>query len=120
MVDQKIDIVARLAAALGVDMKATHERSEENTPMGHLDSFAEDVNDIVKDLDKQFEFLNDRKQQLKERGGEIAGRWAQHFNVQEAALTAAEAALNRISNIPLSVAKDPPKDQTLSEVKNGG
>jgi hypothetical protein len=112
MVDRSSDIVARLAAALGVDTKETK-------PMGHLDSFAEDVNEIVADLDRQFEDLNARKQKLKERGAEVSGRWSDHFKSQEIALTAAEAALNRISNIPLSVAKDPPKDQTLSEAKNG-
>lgn len=73
--------------------------------MGHLDSFAEDVNDVVADLEKAFEYLNARKQSLKERGTEIAGRWADHFEQQHASITAAEAALNRISNVPVSVVK---------------
>ena len=112
MVDRQIDIVARLAAALGVDM--------EERPVGHLESFAEDVNDTVADLNRQFETLNVRKQQLKERGTEIATRWSQHFDSQDAAMAAAEAALNRISNVPISsVKKEETKDQRLSEVKNG-
>ena len=98
MADPMNDIVARLAAALGVDMKET-------APMGHLDSFAEDVNETVADLNRAFESLNVRKQRLKERGAEIAGRWAQHFDAQEASLKAAETALNRISNVPVSQEK---------------
>jgi hypothetical protein len=109
------DIVVRLAAALGVDMKET-------APMGHLDSFAEDVNETVASLNREFESLNARKTKLKERGAEIAGKWSAHFDGQEAALTVAEAALNRISNVPVSMTKkaDPPKDQMLSEVQKNG
>ena len=89
--------------------------------MGHLDSFAEDVNETVADVDKMFEGLNARKQKLKERGAQIAGRWAQHFDTAEASMTAAEAALNRVSNVPISaVKKEEPKDQVLSEVKKNG
>jgi hypothetical protein len=107
------DIVVRLAAALGVKME---------TPMGHLDSFAEDVNETVASLNREFESLNARKTKLRERGAEIAGKWSAHFDGQEAALTVAEAALNRISNVPVSTAKkaDPPKDQKLSEVQKNG
>lgn len=96
MADQQIDYVSRLAAALGVDTP------KEAQPMGQLDSFAEDVNETVADLEKQFAALNDRKQKIRERGTDIAGRWAQHFTNQEAGLVAAEAALNKISNVPLS------------------
>jgi hypothetical protein len=114
MADRQIDFVSQLASALGVTVK-------ENKPMGHLDSFAEDVNETVAGLNKQFEDLNERKQKLKERGGEIAGRWAQHFDSQEASLTAAEAALNRISNVPISAVPSPkPQDQVLSGVKKDG
>lgn len=73
--------------------------------MGHLDSFAEDVNETIADLNRQFESLNSRKQKLKERGTEIALGWSQHFDAQEASLKAAEAALNRISNVPVSQEK---------------
>jgi len=73
--------------------------------MGHLDSFAEDVNETVADLNRQFESLNARKQKLRERGAEVAAGWAQHFDSQEAALRAAETALNRISNVPVSKEK---------------
>lgn len=73
--------------------------------MGHLDSFAEDINDTVAMINKSFEVLNTRKQNLQERGVEIARRWSQHFDAQEASLAAAEAALNRISNVPLSEVK---------------
>jgi seryl-tRNA synthetase len=98
MADQQIDYVSRLASALGVDTK-------ERKVMGHLDSFAEDINDTVAMINKSFEVLNTRKQNLQERGVEIARRWSQHFDAQEASLAAAEAALNRISNVPLSEVK---------------
>jgi hypothetical protein len=97
MVDRQIDFISHLAAALGVD--------KEDKPMGQLDQFAEDVNETVADLNKVFEGLNARKQKLKERGTEIAGKWAAHFDAQDASLTAAEAALNRISNVPISQEK---------------
>ena len=99
MADHQNDIVVHLASALGVDMK------EAKKPMGHLDSFAEDVNETVADLNKQFELLNERKQKLKDRGAEISLRWSQHFDAQEQSLAVAEAALNRISNVPASQEK---------------
>lgn len=98
MADQQNDIVSRLASSLGVDM-------QERKPMGHLDSFAEDVNETVATLNRSFEVLNARKQKLQERGVQIARRWSQHFDAQEASLAAAEAALNRISNVPASQEK---------------
>ena len=98
MADQQNELVSRLAASLGVDMK-------ERKPMGHLDQFAEDVNETVAMLNKSFEILNRRKQALQERGTDIARRWSQHFDSQEASLAAAEAALNRISNVPASQEK---------------
>jgi hypothetical protein len=108
------DIVVRLAAALGMDVRETE-------PMGQLDSFAEDVNETVASLNSVFEALNARKIKLRERGVEIAAKWAQHFDGQDAALAVAEAALNRISNVPLSTAvKTEPKEQTLSEVQKNG
>lgn len=79
--------------------------------MGQLDQFAEDVNETVADLEKQFELLNARKQKVKDRGAEISLRWSQHFDAQEVALTAAEAALNRISNVPLSQEKPVPQEK---------
>lgn len=98
MADQQNELVSRLAESLGVNMK-------ERKPMGHLDSFAEDVNETVAMLNKSFEVLNARKQKLQERGIDIARRWSQHFDAQEASLAAAEAALNRISNVPASQEK---------------
>jgi ABC-type transporter Mla subunit MlaD len=97
-VDQQTDLISHLAAALGVDTK-------EVKPMGQLDSFAEDVNEVIADLNKQFEALNERKQRLKTNGTEIAGKWAAHFDAQDASLKAAEAALNRISNVLVSQEK---------------
>lgn len=70
--------------------------------MGQLDQFADDVNETLADLDKQFEALNARKNALKTDGAAIAGKWANHFTAQEASIRAAEAALNRISNVPVS------------------
>jgi hypothetical protein len=105
MADPQIDFVSHLATALGVSMKET-------TPMGQLDSFATDVNETMADLERQFEALNARKQKIKDRGTDISGRWAQHFANQEAGLTAAEAALNRISNVPLSTETPPVEKQS--------
>lgn len=114
MADRQTDIVVRLAAALGVHTK-------EIEPMGQLDSFAEDVNSTISDLNTVFGALNVRKQRLRDRGAEIASKWVAHFDGQEAALKAAEDALNRISNVPLSEAKPaPPKEQTLSEAQKNG
>jgi hypothetical protein len=75
--------------------------------MSALDEFATDVNGIVADLNAQFSVLNDRKLKIKQRGGEIAQKWAEHFDVQETAMKRAEDALNRISNVPLTSV--PPK-----------
>lgn len=89
--------------------------------MGQLDQFADDVNETVADLEKQFGDLNVRKQKILARGTDVAGRWAQHFTNQEAGLTAAEAALNRISNVPLSkTATDTTAVTTVSTEKKDG
>jgi hypothetical protein len=93
-VDRQIDFISHLAAALGVD--------KEDKPMGQLDQFAEDVNETLAALNKAFEDLNARKEKLKASGAKIAGKWADHFTAQEASIKAAEAALNRISNVPVS------------------
>lgn len=85
--------------------------------MSALDEFASDVDGIIADLNAQAAVLNDRKTKLKERGNDVLARWAQHFSDQEASLTRAESALNRISNVPLSESS-PPKTATekLSEI----
>ena len=70
--------------------------------MSAIDEFGSDVNTILADLEAQFKKLNAAKQDLKTRGGEVAGRWAQHFAVQAKAINDAEIALNRISNAPLT------------------
>lgn len=70
--------------------------------MSAIDEFASDVNGVLADLNAQFGVLNDRKQGLKSKGGDIAQRWAQHFDEQARAMQTAEDALNRISNVPLS------------------
>ncbi|MDE2471862.1 MAG: hypothetical protein KGL35_24840 [Bradyrhizobium sp.] len=73
--------------------------------MGAIDEFADDVNGIVADIEAQFKVLGDRKRQVQERGNEIAHRWAVYFDTRDQALTQAEAALNRISNVPLTEVK---------------
>ncbi len=70
--------------------------------MSAIDQFAEDVNGVVADLESQFKVLGDRKRKLQDRGNDIALRWAKHFEAQDRALTQAEQALNRISNVPVT------------------
>lgn len=85
--------------------------------MGAIDEFGSDVNGIIADLNAQFKVLNDAKANLKQRGGEIAQKWAEYFTEQTKAVAAAEAALNRISNIPLSsVSQTTPTSEPISQI----
>lgn len=70
--------------------------------MSKLNSFADEVNEDLGDLEQMFGNLYERKQLLKERGREVAGRWDEYFTEQTKALAAAENAINRISNVPLT------------------
>ena len=95
--------------------------------MGQLDQFADEVGDIMAALEKDAEALNKRKSALLDRSDEVLGRWRDHFKRQEDSLKAAEAAINKLSNIPLagtSTAKaDPRLVASLSETPvktNGG
>ena len=70
--------------------------------MGKLTSFADEVNEDLGDLEQLFSGLYDKKQLLKQRGAEVAGRWSEYFADQSRALAAAENAINRLSNVPLA------------------
>jgi hypothetical protein len=83
--------------------------------MGAIDEFGSDVNSILADLNAQFGALNDAKAKLKQRGGDIAQRWAEYFQDQAKAIAAAEAALNKVSNVPLA-ASSPPSVTPVSQV----
>lgn len=85
--------------------------------MSAIDEFANDLNVTLADLDAQFKELNIRKQKVKERGAEVALRWKQFFAEKDRAISAAEDALNRVSNVPVS--QQPPvlpKDVPLTMV----
>lgn len=75
--------------------------------MSHIDEFASDVNAIIADLNAQFGALNDMKVALKTQGNDIAAQWSQYFTDQKQAMQAAQDALNRISNVPLSTVSPP-------------
>ena len=77
--------------------------------MGKLTSFADEVNEDLGDLEQLFSGLYDKKQLLKQRGAEVAGRWSEYFADQTKALAAAENAINRLSNVPLAGASGTPK-----------
>ena len=70
--------------------------------MGKLTNFADEVNEDLGDLEQLFSGLYDKKQLLKQRGAEVAGRWSEYFADQTRALAAAENAINRLSNVPLA------------------
>jgi len=70
--------------------------------MGQLDQFADSVGDVIAALEKDAAALNKRKMLLLDRSDDVLGRWREHFTKQEDSLKAAEAALNKISNVPLA------------------
>lgn len=85
--------------------------------MGAIDDFGSDVNNIIADLNDQFKALNDAKRKLQERGNTIATKWSDYFQAQAKSIAAAEDALNRISNVPLSSAPtSEPGVQPLSAI----
>jgi hypothetical protein len=85
--------------------------------MSALDEFADNINDIVANHDARFRKLNERKQALQIRGDDIAAGWESYFADQEKQLAAAEAALNRISNIHLSsVSQTTPTSEPISQI----
>lgn len=69
--------------------------------MGKIDEFADGISETLSDLDGKFGNLSARAAVLKEKGADVAARWDQHFDGQSKAIAAAEAAINRISNVPL-------------------
>src|SRR5882724_1787041 len=81
--------------------------------MGQLDQFADEVGDVVAALEKDAEALNTRKSALLDRSDEVLGRWRDHFKRQETSLAAAEAAINKISNVPLAGTSTPKADPRL-------
>lgn len=81
--------------------------------MGQLDQFADSVGDVIAALEKDAEALNKRKMKLLDQSDEVLGRWREHFTRQEDSLKAAEAALNKISNVPLAGTSTPKADPRL-------
>jgi len=89
--------------------------------MSQLDEFADNINDIVASHNERFAALNEAKRKLQVRGDEIAAGWEQYFLNEAKKLSAAEAALNRISNAPLSTSTSTTaKTSVLSEVPKIG
>jgi hypothetical protein len=85
--------------------------------MSQLDEFADNVNDIVAGHNARFQKLNDAKRALQVRGNDIADRWEEYFINEAKQLATAEAALNRISNVPLSTSTSTTvKTTVLSDV----
>ena len=70
--------------------------------MGQLDQFADEVGDIMAALEKDAESMNKRKRALIDKSADVFGRWRAHFDQQETSLKAAEAAINKLSNVPLA------------------
>ena len=85
--------------------------------MGAIDEFASDLNNMLADIDNTFKALSDRKNALQKKGNDVAQRWAEHFDGMQKSMTDAEAALNRISNVPISSTKPvTPTNVALSAV----
>jgi len=78
--------------------------------MGQLDQFADEVGDVIAALEKDAEALNKRKRALLDQSDEVLGRWREHFDRQENSLKAAEAAINKLSNVPLAGTSTPKDD----------
>ena len=85
--------------------------------MSQLDEFADNIDDIVAGHNARFEKLNAAKRALQVRGDEIAAGWEAYFLGESKKLEAANAALNRISNAPLSSTSPvTPGNGKLSEI----
>lgn len=78
------------------------DRRIELVRMGKIDEFAGSVNEVLTDLDQAFGNLSAKAKLLKEKGADVAGRWEQHFAEQSKAIAVAEAAINKVSNVPLA------------------
>ena len=91
--------------------------------MSQLDEFADNIDDIVASHNARFTKLNDAKRALQVQGDTIATGWENYFLNESKKLQAAQAALNRISNAPLStVTPATPTSGVLSaipKVSNG-
>ena len=70
--------------------------------MSQLDEFADNIDAIVASHNARFTKLNDAKRALQVQGDTIATGWENYFLNESKKLQAAQAALNRISNAPLS------------------
>jgi hypothetical protein len=86
--------------------------------VGAIDEFGSDITAITADLDVVFKVLNDKKAKLKQRGNDVAMGWAKFFDAQNQAITAAENALNRVTNAPVmeTPVVQPPADVGISAV----
>jgi hypothetical protein len=70
--------------------------------MTALDEFSGDIDSIIASHNVRFEKLNSAKRALQTQGDAIAQGWEDYFAGEAKKLQAARAALNRISNAPLS------------------
>jgi hypothetical protein len=84
--------------------------------MGAIDNFASDLNGVLADSENNFRKLAERKQRLRDRSAEVAGKWSAYFDLQEKSIQAAEDALNRVSNLPLTPEPVVAADAPLSAV----
>ena len=85
--------------------------------MSQLDEFADNIDDIVASHNARFTKLNDAKRALQVQGDTIATGWENYFLNESKKLQAAQAALNRISNAPLSgTSVKPPNSGALSTI----
>ena len=78
--------------------------------MGQLEQFVDNIPSVLADIERQAEKLNARAAAVKARSDDVFGRWHEHFSGKEASLAAAEAAINRLSNVPLSGVSTEAKD----------
>src|SRR5579872_3741933 len=86
----------------------------ERERMGTIDQFADDVPDVLASLEQQFGDLRGRALALKEQGADVAAKWNQHFDAQAASIRAAEAAIARVSNVPLPSSQPSPKPSLVA------
>jgi hypothetical protein len=90
--------------------------------VSQLDEFADNIDNIVAGHNARFQKLNEAKRALQTQGDTIAQGWEDYFMGEAKKLAAAQAALARISNAPLSTATAPiapkpaPTRQPLSAV----
>lgn len=95
--------------------------------MSKIEQFADDVPNILRNLEDEFGDLGERARALKERGRDVADAWHAHFDARDLELKRVEEAIKRVSNIPLpassksnGVDAKPAETAQLPEAKAGG